>query len=319
MDIEDPLNVSKNTAFERYKNGYFSDALSAEKNALKLAEDRYGPTHVELVPFLIDLATIDRTMARYADAESSLKWALALQEKDFGADDPKLADTLAQLTSLYTDWGNWLAAYYFGTECLTILQKHKSTSTEDLTQAWNNLGIIDMESGNINEAKNSFLNQSLAVQEIDSKLNPSNLILTLNLLSKAYQVDKADSKAQSCLQRVLDISKKYFADNSIQVADAMENLGNFYQSQNQADQAKNLLEGALPIYQSFVGVYFGYRALDDVHKLAKAYKSVGKNKEAEDLLQKSLQTLKEVFGPSHPRVALGLLDLAQQYDETKQA
>jgi tetratricopeptide (TPR) repeat protein len=109
----------------------------------------------------------------------------------------------------------------------------------------------------------------------------------------------------------LDISKKSDADDSVQRADAMELLGDFYQSQKQDEKSATLFKSALPIYQRFVGVYFGYSTLDYVRKLAKAYESLGKNKEAEDLLQKSQQTLKETFGPSHPRVALGLLDLAQ--------
>jgi tetratricopeptide (TPR) repeat protein len=311
IDTEDPLTVSQTTTYERLKNGYFPDALSAGENALKIAEDRYGPTHPDIVPFLIDLATIHRYMARYADAETSLKWALAIQEKSFGPDDnPQTAGTLCQLAALYTDWGRWDDAEYFGKRAITLLEAKDTPPFTKLIQALNQQGYFELEMGNGDQAQ-ELLKKSLQLQEKDLKADPAGMIQTLHALSQAYLLSKRFSDSKNALDKIMDITNKNFASNSVQQADALESLGHFYQSQNQTDKAKSLFEAALPIYQRFVGVYFGYSSLDYVRKLAKADESLGKNKEAEDLLQKSLQTLKEVFGDSHPRVALGLVDLAQ--------
>jgi tetratricopeptide (TPR) repeat protein len=309
MDTEDSLTVSKTTAYNRLKNGYFPDALSAAQGAVKTAEDRYGPTHPALVPILTDLATIDRYMALYTDAESTLKWGLAIQEKSFGPNDPQLAETLNQLASLYTDWGRWQDAEYFGKRALSILDG-KGTDPWGLLQALATQGYLEMEIGNLDQAEECF-KRSLKLQEKDPKTAPADVIQTLRLLSRAYQLNKRFSDAKDSLEKIMDITKQNFAGDSVQQADALEGLGDFYQSQNQAEKAKNLFETALPIYQRFVGVYFGYSSLDYVRKLARAYESVGKNKEAEDLLQKRQETLKGAFGANHPRVALGLLDLAQ--------
>jgi tetratricopeptide (TPR) repeat protein len=310
IDTEDPLTVAQTTAYARLKSGYFPDALSAGQAALKMAEDRYGPTHPNIVPFLVDLATIDRYMARYADAETALKWGLAIQEKSFGPDDPQIAGTLCQLAALYADWGRWEDAEYFGKKSLSMLEAKDTSPFTGLIQALNQEGYLELERGNGAQAQ-ELLEKSLQLQERDPKADPSGIIQTLQSLSRACLFNKRFSEAKNSLDKIMDITKNHFAANSVQQADAFENLGDFYQSQNQADKAKNLFETALPIYQRFVGVYFGYSSLDYVRKLAKADESLGKNKEAEDLLQKNLQALKEVFGTSHPRVALGLVDLAE--------
>jgi tetratricopeptide (TPR) repeat protein len=310
MDTEDSLTVSKTTAFTRLKNGYFSDALSAAKGALKTAEDRYGLTHPALVPILIDLATIDRYMALYTDAEAALKWALAIQEKNFGPEDPQLAGILDQLASLYTDWGRWQDAEYLGKRALSLMEAKDTHPFEGLIQALEQQGYLEMEMGNLTLAE-ELLKKSLKLQEKDPNTSPAVIIQNLHLISRVYLINKQLSDAQDSLQKIMDITKKNFEGDSVQQADAMENLGDFYQSQSQLEKAKKLFDAALPIYQRFVGVYFGYSSLDYVRKLAKADESVGKNKEAEDLLQKSQQTLKQVFGANHPRVSLGLVDLAQ--------
>ncbi len=234
---------------------------------------------------------------------------MAIQEKNFGSSDPREAETLSRLSSLYTDWGRWQDAEYFGKRSLSILDG-KDANLQGLLQVLEAQGYLEMEMGDLDQAQELF-KRSLRLQEKDVKTVPSDLIQTLYSLSRVYLLSKRFSDAKNSLEKIMDITKKNFESDSVQQADALESLGDFYQSQNQADKAKNFFETALPIYQRFVGVYFGYSSLDYVRKLAKAYESVGKNKEAEDLLQKSLQTLKDVFGASHPWVALGLVDLAR--------
>ncbi len=249
-------------------------------------------------------------MAHYVDAEAALKWGMALQEKAFGQDNLQIAQTLDQLTALYSDWGRWQDAEYYGKRAVSILQKDETNPADSLPQVLDHLGTVEMEMGDAIEAQ-ELLQKSLKLQEKGPNIDPQLIIPTLEHLSRVYESTKHFSDAQNCLQKILDISKKNYPADSVQQADAMELLGNFYRSQKQNEKAESLFLSALPIYQRFVGVYFGYSTLDYVRKLAKAYESLGKNKEAEVLLQKSQPTLKSVFGPSHPRVALGLLDLAQ--------
>jgi tetratricopeptide (TPR) repeat protein len=96
----------------------------------------------------------------------------------------------------------------------------------------------------------------------------------------------------------------------VEVADALEVLGNFYHSQAKPDKAQPLYESAFKIYKRFVGVNYTYPSVPYLIRMAKAFQSLGDDKSAGALMQKVLTTDKEVYGSSHPLVAIALMDLA---------
>ena len=309
MDSEDTLLVAQRSAFERVKNGYFPDALSAEQEALRTAENRLGPTHPSLALILIDLATIDRYMAHYAEAESNLKWALALREKAYGPDDLSVGGICGQLSALDEDRGKNEEAEFWGKRALDIRQKATADVTIELCETTRHLAMVELNLGKAAESKD-LLEKSLQLQD-KLPANPDLRITTLNGLAKAQESLKHFSDAESYLQKAREIAQKAFAPDSIEVADSMENLADFYQSHNQSHKAAALYPAALKIYQRFVGSYYGYSTLPYLQKLALAYQSVGDNKSALDLWKEDLKTTQETFGADHPQTAKVFMSLAQ--------
>jgi tetratricopeptide (TPR) repeat protein len=309
MDTVDSLTVAKATAFARVKDGYFPDALSAAENSLKMAEDLYGPTHQALVPYLIDLATIDRYMARYTEAESTLKWGLALREKALDPDDPLIADSCLQLASLYEDWGKWGDAEYWCLKTRAILQKQLVESSPELCETTQLLARIELSQEKLREAQ-ALLDQNLHILE-KSPSDPAIRIESLTLLAKVHMVNKHFSEAETCLQKALETVEKSFPADSVQRGDALENLGDFYLCQNKQEKAQPPYQSALKIYKQFVGSYFGYSSLPYLEKLAHAYQSVGDDQSALDLWEKDLKTTQETFGDGHPKTAKVIIQLAR--------
>jgi tetratricopeptide (TPR) repeat protein len=319
------------------------DALKAEQDSLQVQEYRDGPIHPSLAPILADLATIDRYLGRYADAESALKWALAIREKAFGPGDPLVAQSRHQLASLYLDWGHWEEAEFYEKKALSALENNLSRDSifnawlpdfirfiKSLTpkqaarqqtqnpagknffspwQAYSLMGQIELGLQRNKEAL-SFFQKSLEAEQKDPDRTPSEHIHNLDLMAETCTLLQQPSDAQSCLEEALNTAKTHFKPNSIEVADSSERLGGFYHSQNLAEKAKPLLASAREIYRGCVGTYFGYDSIPYVQKLAKADETQGQFIEAQDLLQKNLQSVREAFGADHPRVAVGLLDLA---------
>ncbi len=319
MDSGDALSVAEFTAYDRAHKGFFNEAREAGQNAIKIAENRYGPIHPSLVPILADLATVDRYLALYPEAESNLQWALAIREKTFGMEDPLVAQSLAELASLYFDWGHWEDAEFFQKKAVAILEKvgRDPENSSDLEQALKLLGQTELELQKKDEAL-SLLKKSLEMAKKNPAAQPVQLVEIWCLLAQAYQTSSRSSDEQSCLEKALELSKNGFKSNAIEVADAMKRLADFYRSQNQDRQAKPLYDSALKIAQGCVGSYFGYSSLPYVQKLAKADEAIGQWKEAESLLQKALLTSKETFGANHPRVAVALLDLAEAQEGLRQ-
>lgn len=343
LDSEDQLSVDRFTARERVKSGYIMDALKAEQDALQVQEYRDGPIHPSLALILDDLSTLDRYLARYAEAESRLKWALAIQEKAFGPNNNLVAQSQYQLASLYLDWGHWGEADFYENRVLLTLEYNQShasilntwlpnfirfvktlapkqaprqqaqnqaeNSSLPLWQAYSLMGQIQMGLQS-NKESLSYLQKSLEAEQKDPGRTPAGHINLLELMAENYLLLQQPSDAQSCLEEVLNTAKTSFKANSIEVADAMERLGVFYRSQKLEDKAKPLLSFARNIYRGCVGTYFGYSSIPYVQKLAKADESLGQFNEALDLLQKNIQSAREAFGANHPRVAVGLMDLA---------
>jgi tetratricopeptide (TPR) repeat protein len=313
MDSEDALMVARMSAFDRVKNGFFPDALAAGKGALKIAQDRYGPVHPALIPFLVDLASIERQMALYPDAESNLLWGLALARKNFGLEDGRVADCLVSLASLYIETGRWKDAEFYAGKALAI--REKQALRIPLAQALRLSGETQWGLGRGDQAA-SLLRRSLDLLEESPASPPAERISTLNLLARAYRTEKSPARAADCLQDALQLARKDFEPDSVEVADALEALGDEYRAEGKTTMARRLYGEAFPLYQRFVGVYYGYSTLPYLRKLALSYEALGKYKEAEDLLQKSLQTLKETYGSSHPRLAETLFLLARVEGES---
>jgi|GEM_PF-1237800 len=342
MDSEDQLTVDRFTARERLKSGYITDGYKAELDALKVQEYRDGPIHPALVPILTDLATFNRYLARYADAESSLKWALAIREKAFGLNDLLVAQSQYQLSSLYLDWGHWEDAEFYAKHAVAILEQNlshgsmldawlpdfrrfirslnskkgpKESSTEEtkslpLWQAYRLMGQIELRLQKNKEAL-IFFRKSLETERKDPDITPAEHISTLDLMAENDVLLQQPAEAQACLEEALQTTKGNFKERSTEVADNSERLGLFFRSQKQEDKAKPHLDFARDIYRSCVGTYFGYASIPYVQKLAKADETQGRWDEAVDLLQKNLQSVRETYGVEHPRVAVGLLDLAE--------
>lgn len=307
MDSADTLVVAERSAFDRVKNGYFLDALSAEQNALQTMENRLGPTHPALVPVLTDLATIDRYLARYAEAEAALQWARALREKALGAGDPRVGETCGQLAALYDDWGKWEDAEFWGEKSLASLEKQPIGAGPGLCEALNRLGRIELNRGQAGQARALF-EKSLQLQE-KGGTGPAPRIETLDFLAKIDEREKRLSDAESRLRQADEIAAKSFTDHSVEVADAKERLADFYRSQGRLEKARPLYRSALKIYRGFVGTYFGYTNLAYLQKLARAYQSAGDGKSALELLEKDLKVTQDTFGPGHPQTAVALLRL----------
>ncbi len=310
LDVTDPLVVARNQAFIGVKNGGFMDALSIEERALKMAQDEWGPTHPSLAPILTDLATIDRYLDRYSDAEASLNWALALRLKAFGPEDPLVAESLGQLASLYADWGRWVDAEYYASRARILLEKNNNAASTAFVQILNALGEIDFAQGKTAQSE-TWLKESLKVQDQNPISDKNKYIQTLNALSEVYKLEKNMPDTQSCLEKGLETAQKAFPADSMEVGDATENLGIFFQSQNKPQSADPLLASALKIYQHFVGDYYGFSTLPYVSQLAKAYSFTGNNKQALDLFTNCLKIRQDAYGEKSVQAALTLMDLAR--------
>jgi len=304
-------DIFKGSRLESYhftKDGFFTDAVKAEEKALRIALAQWGPLHSSLIPIYRDLGILYHTLAEYPKAERTYKWGLALAEKNLGSDDPRAADFLDSLASLYMDLDRKTEALFLEERSLEIREAHQD-NTPAYIQTLGSLGIIE-SSLDHNVQAQSYLKRALVLLEKMNNADVGPPLHLINALADSYRSEKNTAQEQATLEKALGLARKAFPADSAEVADALSRLGDFFRDQKQEDKAKPLYDSAVLIDRHFVGTDYSYASLPFLKRLANADFATGQFKEAEFLWKKSIQVEKEVFGARHPKVALDLIHLA---------
>ena len=112
-----------NQVMELYQKGKYREAVPVAQEALKVAEQTFGPNHIYVATSLNNLATLYEAQGQYAKAEPLFKRALAIWEKALGPDHPHVAKGLCNLALLYTSQGRYAQAEPLYKRALGIFDK----------------------------------------------------------------------------------------------------------------------------------------------------------------------------------------------------
>ncbi len=88
-----------------YQRGRYVEAARVAEEALKVAEETFGPNHPKVATTLNNLAELYRAQGQYSAAEPLYKQALAIWEKALGPNHPDVARTLNNLAVIYKKTG----------------------------------------------------------------------------------------------------------------------------------------------------------------------------------------------------------------------
>jgi len=114
------LNGKAKTLFKQKR---FPDALSVAEEALKVAEDTFGPDHPKVAISLNYIAELYVMKGTYAEIEPLYKRALEINEKALGSDNPDVAISLNNLAELYYNQGRYKEAEPLYRQALKILKQ----------------------------------------------------------------------------------------------------------------------------------------------------------------------------------------------------
>ncbi len=113
------LNGKAKTLFKQKR---YPDALSVSEEALKVAEDTFGPDHPKVAISLNNIAELHIINGTYDEIEPLYKRALEINEKALGPDNPDVAISLNNLAELYYNQGRYEEAEPLYKRALKILE-----------------------------------------------------------------------------------------------------------------------------------------------------------------------------------------------------
>jgi tetratricopeptide (TPR) repeat protein len=289
------------------RDGLYVRASQMGEKALKLAEEQYGALHPDLAPLLEDLGTLYRYQARYQEAEQEYDWALALRERTLGPDHPDVAESLRYLASLETDLARYEEARIDYGRALGILEKTFGGDSLECAPTLEALGHLECLMNDGAQAA-SFLGRCLTLEEKAWGQGDPRLCAALEDMAKACLVQKEEDQAEAFLKRSLDINQSRFTPDSIEVAGSFERLGSFYRT---TGREKEALAAYTQAAKTWDRLLFNPDPPEPyLHEGGVVNLALGRLKLAQSYLERSLKLRTQFYGPSHPKVAFALEDLA---------
>ncbi len=102
---ESSWNELNAKAVTLYQQGRYPEAVKVAKEALKVAEDTFGPDHPAVAVSLHNLALPHEAQGKYGAAEPLYQRALAILEKAWGPSYPQVAAVLENMAALCKETG----------------------------------------------------------------------------------------------------------------------------------------------------------------------------------------------------------------------
>jgi tetratricopeptide (TPR) repeat protein len=255
------------------------------------------------------LATYLYSRVRYDDAEPLMRRALAIDEKSFGKDHPRVAIDLNNLAQLLQDTNRLKEAEPLMRRALQIDEKSFGKDHPRVAIDLNNLAQLLQDTNRLKEAE-PLMQRALKIDEKSFGKNHPRVAIDLNNLASLLQDTNRLKEAEPLMQRALQIDEKSFGKDHPRVAIRLNNLASLLKATNRLKEAEPLMQRALKIDEKSFGKDHPRVAID-LNNLASLLKATNRLKEAEPLMQRALKIDEKSFGEDHPTVARDLNNLAQ--------
>jgi CHAT domain-containing protein/Tfp pilus assembly protein PilF len=153
---------------------------------------------------------------------------------------------------------------------------------------------------------------ALALEENDSKANPSDVANSLLLAAEIYLDQGNNLNAEPLLERALSIREQTFGNEHPDVAVVLNDLALLCIRKGESWRAETFYRRALGIREKTLNPDHPDLALS-LNNLAVLYDRRGEFWKAEPLYERALAIREKVLGQEHPHVALSLANLAGLY------
>ncbi len=260
------------------------------------------------------LAELYRQTSLWEKAESLLRRALAIEEKDYGANHTNVSAIINNLALLFQDTNRLSKAEPLFRRALAIDEKAYGPDHPEVAIRLNNLASLLYVTNHLTEA-NPLYRRALAINEKAYGADHPNVATNLNNLALLLQATNRPTEAGPLFIRALAINEKAYGPDHPKVASALNNLATLFIDTNRLAEAEPLLIRALSIDEKAYGPDHPNIATD-LNNLSSVLQDSNRLTEAEPLYRRALTINEKAYGPDHPNVATNLNNLAWLLQDT---
>jgi len=290
-----------------------AEAEACFRRALEIRRGLLDGNDLLVARSLVDLADFLVVNGHEDEGEELNRQALAIiHERGAG-------DTALNLDALHVEGGirlhrkDYEGAITTYTEELERRRRIKGPDHPWLAATLNNLAYAQCKAGRISDAEATYRSSLELIDRVWGGNHPNRLKVMLNLAA-VLQLQGRDDELEALLRRVVDLRRNLVGEDDWRVgSDLLRGIGRFLMKRQRWTEAEELVRQGLTIYVKALGPDHPWTALAR-GQVAACLFSLGKNREAEELLASSLGVL-EALDHATPAERFELLSDAE-YLET---
>jgi tetratricopeptide (TPR) repeat protein len=228
-------------------------------------------------------------------------WWLACRteiEKRFGYENPRTAESIYNLASVYFDQGRYEEAEE---HALEAWKSWKKSLGEKHFRVGSSLNLL----GSIYSAQNRYTEAEMMYKkflDLANHLPGENGVMVaqgLNNLASVYQSLGDFYEAESLFRKSLEIKKNLLGENHLDVANSIHNLAGTLMAQQQYEEAEGLYRKSIEMKKHFLGEEHPYLA-ESLNDLAMLYELQKRYVDATYLYLRAFEICSNRLGNQHP-------------------
>jgi CHAT domain-containing protein/tetratricopeptide (TPR) repeat protein len=306
--------VLHNEGLYLYNLGRYQEVIDRLNAALTIKLRHNDPASTLRTSNLL-VATLS-LLGRRAEASTVADRAMAIGTQAFGADDPRLSDTLTALGGLARDQENYSDAERYFERALAGRQSLPNAPPFEIATAMDDLGDLYGLEGRFDDG-DRLLKQGLKLLDQAYGANAQsapNYDKILNDMGNLYKDAGRLPEAEAALNRAVAVGRAVSGEDHPNVAASMGNLAVVLQHQSRFAEAESFYKRALAIDEKVFGPNHPVTAIG-LNNIANLYVDQNRPQDAAGLQQRVLAINEKLFGPDSPDVGRSLTNLANSYAE----
>jgi len=280
--------------------GIYDRSAALLERGLELRRATIGRDHPETATALEGLAEAYRKLARFDEAETLHREALALKRRTNAA--PKsLASSLSNLGLTLTERGRYADAEPLLREAIELWRAHDGPTALPLAVGLDNLASTLRQQGRLDDAV-PVLERAIAIRRQRLGNGHPALAQVLGHLGQVFNAQGDLARAEPLLREALEIRQRAYGPDHPGTITALTSLTSLLHDQGKLAAAEPLYRAALASAGKRLGsTHPDYAVqLDNLATLLEDWRRYG---EAEALYRQSLAIRREQYGAEHAAVA----------------
>jgi tetratricopeptide (TPR) repeat protein len=302
-----------------FQQGRSADAIALIKRAYEIDRNAYGPSDLRNTNDLTLLASSAQVAGNNSEAERLLNEALEIVRTHTADLDSQMNASLAAavlggLTALYIDEHRWAEAEPLLREETKLCDYFE----EPYRSGYARCGSLPERLAEVYIGEGRTVDAEKVPRDADS---PRELD-ALNKTAEKYEKDGLYPSAEETYNRAIAMAEKMEADPQNRygglVVTEMNSLGQLFEKEGFKDRAERSYASALEVNEKQSGPdpdHPGFAQSLDPHYLVNLYRTEGRLRDAEPILQRVLETQVRSLGERHRMVVQTLTTFAGIYEE----